>query len=110
MDDFDQIDQLTRRLGRWAAVAAVVGLPIWLLLLAVLPRVGLGVGASFLSASAVAVAAVVLVLRRGAARRGRPASRRPRGARSPMTPLAAAGLTLAAVAVLVYVILVLRAA
>ena len=89
--------------------AAAVGVPTWIVLLALLPFTGLGVGACLALATALAIGAVI-----GAERlRGRGSRQRgPRGAgpRRAMSPLAAAGLTLAAVAVLVYVVFVIRAA
>ena len=107
--EFDQIERLTNRVVRGAAV----GVPVWILLLGLLPFTGLGVGACLLGATVVAVAAVVLVERlrgrRAAGDAGRAAGGR-RVARGRMSPLAAAGLTLGVVLVIVYVIFVVRAA
>ena len=86
---------------------AAIGVPVWIVLLAALPATGLGVGACLALATGLAIAAVVVAQRlRG--REPRAASgARPRRA---MSPLAAAALTLGVLAVLVYVILVTRAA
>ncbi|HEX2503807.1 MAG TPA: hypothetical protein VHK00_07685 [Miltoncostaeaceae bacterium] len=89
---------------------AAIGVPVWIVLLAALPATGLGVGACLALATGLAIAAVVMAarLRGREPRAGRAASgARPRRA---MSPLAAAALTLGVVAVLVYVILVIRAA
>jgi len=104
-DDFDQIERLTRRVGR----AALVGVPTWILLLALLPFTGMGVTGCLLVATVLAVAAIVVAERL----RGRPQAGpagAPRSRRGPLSPLAAAGLTLAAVLLVVYVIFVVRAA
>lgn len=82
-------------------------MPTWIVLLAALPATGLGVGACLALATAGAIAAVVV-----AGRLMRPAARersaaRAAGRRGPMSPLAAAALTLGAVAVLVYVVFVI---
>ena len=89
---------------------AAIGVPTWIVLLAALPATGLGVVACLALATGLAIAAVVVAERlRGREPRagGAAAGARPRRA---MSPLAAAALTLGAVAVLVYVILVIRAA
>jgi len=107
MDDFDQIEHVTRLVGRTAAV----GVPTWIVLLAVLPFTGLGVLAC-LSLATLLAGVVVVVVERRRSRRGeaaRPAAGAPR-ARRPMSPLTAALLTLGGVALLVYVVFVLRAA
>ena len=85
-------------------------MPTWIVLLAVLPFTGLGVGACLTRATALAVGAVI-----GAERlrsRGGPPSAEPGPARPrrSMSPLAAAALTLGVVAVLIYVVWVIRAA
>ena len=90
--------------------AAAVGVPTWIALLALLPFTGMGVGACLAVATALAIAAVVGAERLRARGPRERAPRRGRGPRRSMSPLAAAGLTLAAVAVLVYVIFVIRAA
>jgi hypothetical protein len=88
--------------------AAAVGVPTWIVLLALLPFTGLGVGACLAVATALAIGAVILAERL----RARGPRRRPVRGRRPrrqMSPLAAVGITLAAVAVLVYVIFVIQA-
>jgi hypothetical protein len=103
-DDFDQIERLTRRVGR----AALVGVPTWSVLLAVLPFTGLGVGACLALATGIAIAAAIGAERlRGRDRSAAPAERPP-GPRRALSPLAAAGLTLLAVAIIAYVVFVLR--
>ena len=85
-------------------------IPAWIVLLGVLPfATGLGPLACLSFATLLAVAAVVLVERRRARREARPAGD-PRPARRPMSALTGAGLTLGAVALLVYVVFVLRSA
>jgi hypothetical protein len=103
-DDFDQIERLTRRVGR----AALVGVPTWIVLLAVLPFTGLGVGACLALATGIAIAAVIAAERLRGRDRSRAPAGRARGPRRAMSPLAAAGLTLLAVAIIVYVVFVLR--
>jgi hypothetical protein len=113
LDDFDQIERLTRRVGR----GALVGFPVWIVLLALLPLTGMGVLACLTGATALAVAAVIVAERRRnrrlAAREavgggpGEPPLRR--GERRPMSPLTAVALTLGAVALLAYVVLVIQA-
>jgi hypothetical protein len=91
------------------ARAAAVGVPTWIVLLALLPATGLGVGACLSIATGLAAVAAIAAERlRG--RRGRETAprRRPR-ARWSLSPLAAAGLTLAAVALVAYVVFVIRA-
>ena len=102
-DDIDQIERLTRRVAR----GAVVGVPTWIVLLALLPFTGLGVVACLALATGLAIVAVVVAERlRRDGRDGR-ARRRDRPRRA-MSPLAAAGLTLLAVAIVVYVVFVIR--
>ena len=89
-------------------------LPVWIVLLGVLPyATGLGPLACLSLATLLAAAAVVLVERRRGRREAR-AEARPAGgpppARRPMGPLTAAGLTLGAVALLIYVVFVIRSA
>jgi hypothetical protein len=102
-DDNDQIERLTRRVGR----GALVGVPTWILLLALLPFTGLGAGACLALATGLAIAAVVVAerLRPREGRDGPAARARPRRA---MSPLAAVGLTLLAVAIIAYVVFVIR--
>lgn len=91
--------------------AVVVGLPVWVLLLGLLPLSGLGPGPCLALATLVALGAVIWADRSHARRTAAPAdaAHRPRAARRQMGPLAAAGLTLGVVLVLVYVIFVFRA-
>jgi hypothetical protein len=90
------------------ARGALVGVPTWLVLLALLPFTGLGIGACLALATGLAIAAVVAVERlRGRERAPAPAARRG-GPRRSMSPLAAAGLTLLTVAIVAYVIFVIR--
>jgi hypothetical protein len=101
------VQRLTARIGR----AAAWFIPTWILLLAALPFTGLGIGACLAGATLIAVAAVILAERRrnrrlGAATSaaaGAPVARRPMGA------AAGAGIALGAVALIAYVLLVLRA-
>ena len=55
-DDIDQIERLTRRVAR----GAVVGVPTWIVLLALLPFTGLGVVACLALATGLAIVAVVV--------------------------------------------------
>ena len=81
---------------------------MWLVLLGVLPpATGLGPLACLSLATLLAAGAVVVVERRRARREARPAGSPP-APRRPMSALTAAGLTLGAVALLVYVLFVLR--
>ena len=112
MDDFDQIERVTRLVGRTAAV----GIPTWIVLLAVLPFTGLGALAC-LSLATLLAGALVVVVERRRSRGGEAAEEAaeeaavgtPR-ARRPMGPLTAAALTLGGVALLAYIVFVVRAA
>ena len=85
-------------------------IPVWIVLLGVLPYVtGLGPLACLSMATILAAAAVVVVERRRARREARPAGGPP-AARGPMSPLTAAALTLGAVVLLIYVVFVIRSA
>jgi len=87
-----------------------VFLPVWIVLLGVLPpATGLGPLACLSLATLLAATAVVVVERRRARRAARPAGGPP-APRRPMGALTAASLTLGAVALLIYVIFVLRSA
>ena len=105
MDEFDQVQRVTRLVGRSAAV----GVPTWIILLATLPFTGLGVIACLSLATVVATGAVVLLERRRR-RREAPAPVAGPPGRRPMSALTAAALTLGGVLLLVYVIFVIRAA
>ena len=108
MDDFDQIERVTRLVGRSAAV----GIPTWIVLLGVLPFItGLGPLACLSLATLLAGALVVFVERRRSRRgeRSQEAAGAPR-VRQPMSARTAALLTLGGVALLAYVVFVIRAA
>ena len=102
---FDQVERITNRVLRGAAV----GVPVWIVLLGLLPFTGLGVAACLLGATAVAVAAMVVAERAHARRAAPPEHAGARGPRRRMSPLAAAAITLGAVLLVVYVIFVLSA-
>jgi hypothetical protein len=87
-----------------------VFLPVWIVLLGVLPyATGLGPLACLSLATLLAAAVVVLVERRRERAEARPAGGPP-PARRPMSALTAAGLTLGAVVLLIYVVFVIRSA
>lgn len=94
--------------------AAAVGIPVWIVLLAVLPATGLGPLPCLSLATLLAAGAVVLAERRRSRRlraeRDAPGEPLRRGERGPMAASTAVGLTLGAVALLVYVLFVIRAA
>jgi hypothetical protein len=98
--EFDRIERLTWRVVRIAAVAV----PTWVVLLLLVPLTGLGIMPSLLTATALATGAGAGV----EMRRGTP--RRRARARAPMSAGRAVVLTLLAVALLAYVVFVLRAA
>ncbi len=105
LDEFDQIERVTRRVVR----GALIGFPTWILLLWLLPLTGLGVLPCFFGATLLAAIVVVVAERRHRRRHGRaPGPAEPRR-RRPMSPLAAAALTLGAVALLAYVLFVISA-
>ena len=106
MDDFDQIERVTRLVGRSAAV----GIPTWIVLLALLPLTGLGPLPCLSLATLLAGALVVVVERRRSRRERAEASPGAGRPRRPMSALTAALLTLGGVALLVYVVFVIRAA
>jgi cobalamin synthase len=108
VDDFDQIERLTRRVGR----AAAVGIPVWIVLLALLPFSGLGPLPCLTIATLGAVVTIVLAERRRTRRIAGAAAgdELRRGERAPMSAATAAALTLGAVVLLVYVVFVIRAA
>ncbi|WP_217914571.1 hypothetical protein [Miltoncostaea marina] len=88
-----------------------MGVPVWLVLLLLVPRTGLGPMPSLFLATVLTAAVVVAVERRrsrharaAAAPHARPAERRP------MSALAGAGIALGAIVVLAYVVFVLVAA
>lgn len=116
MSDFDHVDRITARFLYWARPALLVGLPVWLVLLLLVPNTGLGpmpsLALSSLVALGVVVAAERLWRRVAPARRapGTPEGDRPaagrRARKRPMSPLLAVVLTLAGVALFVYVIFI----
>ncbi|MEQ9336514.1 MAG: hypothetical protein RJQ03_04930, partial [Miltoncostaeaceae bacterium] len=71
MRDFDDVERMTRAFRAWARTALIVGLPVWLVLLLTVPRLGLGPMPSLALASLVAAVLVVVAerLRRGGLRR-----------------------------------------
>ena len=90
--------------------SAAVFLPVWIVLLGTLPfATGLGPLACLSIATLVAAAVVVLIERRRARRDAPQPAGAPRE-RHPMSALTAAGLTLGAVVLVVYVVFVLRSA
>ena len=107
MDDFEQVERVTRLVGRSAAV----GIPTWIVLLALLPLTGMG-PLPCLSLATLLAGALVVVVERRRSRRGERAEASPGAVRPrrPMGALTAALLTLGGVALLVYVVFVIRAA
>jgi hypothetical protein len=106
LDEFDQIERVTQRVVR----GALIGIPTWILLLWLLPLTGLGVLPCFFGASLLATIAVVVAERRHRRRQARPAGPAEPRPRRPMSALTAAALTLGGVALLAYVLFVIRAA
>ncbi len=89
-----------------------MGIPVWLLLLLLLPLSGLGPLPCLSIATVLAVAAIVLAERRRTRRAAGATTdgELRRGERAPMSALTAAALTLGVVVLLVYVVFVIRAA
>jgi uncharacterized iron-regulated membrane protein len=91
--------------------AAAVGIPVWLVLLFLLPFTGMGALACMTIATFLSFGVVAWADRRHE-RRGRAGGESPAGApaahapKRPMSPLAAAGLTLGGVVVLAYVLFI----
>jgi hypothetical protein len=112
LQDFEDVERITRAFVYWSKWALIVGLPIWLVLLVVVPRSGLGLMASLGLSTLLAAGAVLLAERqwgRGPAPAGGeqgPVPRR-RRERRPMSPLRAVVLTLASVVLVIYVIFIL---
>ena len=110
MDDFDDVDRITRAVAHWGRWGLVVGFPVWLVLLVLVPRVGLGaigsLALSTLAASIVVVAAERVGRRRAGApdAAGTPA-RAPRR-RRPMSAPVAVALTLGGVVLVAYVVFI----
>lgn len=87
----------------------MVFLPVWIVLLGVLPyATGLGPLACLSLATLLAAGVVVLVERRRSRREARTAAGPP-VARKPMSALTGAGIALGVVVLLIYVVFVLRA-
>jgi hypothetical protein len=92
---------------------AAVGIPVWILLLWLLPLSGMGPLPCLTLATALTAAVVVFAERRRARRLrddGDAAAAAPGGRRGPTSAPAAVGLTLGVVALLVYVLFVIRSA
>ena len=111
LDEFDQIQRVTQRVVR----GALVGIPTWLVLLLLFPLTGLGVLPCLLGATIVTIAVVVLAERRHRRRHadadaGGGDARTVARTRKPMSALTAVALTLGGVALLAYVLFVIRAA
>jgi len=108
LHEFDQIQRVTERVGRGAAV----GIPTWLVLLLLLPLSGMGALPCLVGATLIAAGIVIWAERRRARRRDAEADEARGGTPEPrqMSPLAAVGLTLGAVVLLAYIVLVIRAA
>jgi ABC-type Fe3+-siderophore transport system permease subunit len=106
LDEFDQIQRVTQRVVR----GALVGFPTWILLLLLFPLTGLGVMPCFFGATIVTIAVVILAERRHRRRHADPASGPVGRTHRPMSALTAVALTLGGVAVLAYVLFVIRAA
>ena len=83
-----------------------MGIPTWILLLLLLPLSGAGVLPCFFGASLLAAGVVIWADRRHARREGGATPRPADTPRSPMSPLAAAGLTLGAVVLVLYIVFV----
>lgn len=113
MSDFEDVERMTRAFVHWAKFALLIGLPFWLALLVLIPQLGLGLNASLLSSSVVAVA-ITVAAERVWVRRVAPASgdgapsgaMSRRRARRPMSAARAVILTLVGVAVAAYVIFI----
>lgn len=113
MRDFDDVERITRAFRAWARTALVVGLPVWLVLLLLVPRSGLGPMPSLALATLGAAVLVVLAERIRRAR-GRPGGDAPGGGaapsagpRRPMSALSAVLLTLGVVVVVAYTLFVI---
>lgn len=111
MEDFEDVERITRTFVHWSKWSLIVGLPIWLVLLVVVPASGLGAIGSLSLSTLLAAGAVVLAERR-LGRRTDPAGEAPRGGarrrrRAPMSPVRAVFLTLVAVVAAIYVIFII---
>ena len=110
LDEFDEVQRITQRVVR----GALIGDPTWLVLLLLFPLTGLGVLPCFFGATLVTIAIVILAERRHRRRHAEAAAdgddRAPARPRKPMSALTAVALTLGGVALLAYVLFVIRAA
>lgn len=112
LQDFEDVERITRAFVYWSKWGLIVGLPIWLVLLVVVPASGLGAIGS-LSLSTLLATGVVVLAERVWGRRASPAegdaeaAPRRRRERRPMSPLRAVILTLASVVLVIYVIFIL---
>lgn len=113
MRDFDDVARMTERFVHWARWALVAGLPVWLVLLLLIPQTGLGAIGSLSLATLLTTLFVIAAERLGARRRGArsagggaPARAVRGGARRPMSAPKAVLLTLGGVVVLAYVIFI----
>jgi hypothetical protein len=112
MEDFEDVERITRAFVHWSKWSLIAGLPIWLVLLVVVPATGLGSIGSLALSTLLAAAAVVLAERRWGRRSdagGDTSQAGPRRVRDkgPMSPLRAVFLTLAAVVAVIYVIFII---
>ncbi|MEQ8834642.1 MAG: hypothetical protein RIB67_09395 [Miltoncostaeaceae bacterium] len=113
MRDFDDVERMTRAFRAWARTALIVGLPVWLVLLLTVPRLGLGPMPSLALASLVAAVLVVVAerLRRGGLRRrgatGGAPGPGPAAPRRPMSAVTAVLLTLGIVIAVAYTLFVI---
>lgn len=116
MSDFEDVDRITARFLHWARPGLLVGLPVWLVLLLMVPGTGLGPMPSLALSTLLTVGVVVAAERlwRRLAPAGRAAETPEADGREagvparkrPMSPLLAVLLTLGGVALFVYVIFI----
>ncbi len=117
MRDFDDVARLTARVVHWAKWGLVAGLPIWLILLLLVPQSGLGAIGSLSLSTLVTVLVVIGAERLGARLRGRdeaagtaPVAQGPgvrRHGRRPMSAAKAVLLTLGGVALFAYAVFII---
>lgn len=105
MEEFDRLEQVTQRVLR----CALLGIPVWLVLLVLIPQTGLGALPS-LTLATLCTVGVVVVSERRRGRVGTPPRSESGRSRRPMGPLTAAALTLGGVVLFIYVIFVIRVA
>lgn len=111
MEDFEDVERITHTFVHWSKWGLIVGLPIWLVLLVVVPASGLGAIGSLSLSTLLAAGAVVLAERRLGRRTGR-AGEAPqvggrRRERAPMSPVRAVFLTLVGVVAVIYVVFII---